>query len=390
MAKKQHKIRIFTILSLFLACAYYVFVLTALPASAASSSQAVEMNNKAISLAKKGKFEGALDLLRNAAALDPSAPEIRRNLSQTLANYAGLLFSRGQSGTAKPLLLEAVQIDSMNGPAWLILGDILYLRESRLEEALAAWQKALAAAPKDKRAIVIDRMSKAKLDQSVERGFEQISTEHFLIRYQQGSNADMISQLGQFMENRYRLLSDELRVSPQKITLIIYPRGSFERLNRRADWAVGMYDGRIRMREDDLGSSHEKTILSHELAHAFLHEGFGGSLPAWIHEGYAQLKEYEPSSSVKDLEIERALENRNQWIPVKWLDKHFAQPDSETDIDRAYIEARMAVGRLLERYGSEKFSLFIKKVAAGMPIDKAFSEAFRPARFSRFSAGIFE
>jgi len=390
MRQKTLKIARLPILALFLVCAYYVFTFPRPAQAAPASAQAVEMNNKAIALAKKGKFVNAVSLLRKAASLDPSAPEIRRNLSQTLTDYASQLQTQGKSANAKPLLQEAVQIDSMNGPAWLILGDILYLRESRLEEALSAWQKALAAAPSDKRSLVIDRMNKAKLDQSVERGFAQTSTEHFLIRFRQGFNPEAVAQLGLFMEERYALLATELNVNPQKITLIIYPLGSFERLNRRSDWAVGMYDGRIRMREDDIGSAHEKTILSHELAHAFLHEGFGGSIPAWIHEGYAQLKEFEPASSVTDQELENALESRNQWIPVKWLDKHFAQPDSDTDVDRAYIEARMAVRRLLERYGAEKFSLFIRKISSGMPVDKAFNEAFRPARFSRFSAGIFE
>jgi len=390
MASKKLKIRSLTILSLFLVCAYYVFTGIGPAAAAPASSKAVEINNKAIVLAKKGQFDKALALLRKAVLLDPQAPEIRRNLSQTLTDYASQLHSQGRSETAKPLLQEALQTDGLNGPAWLILGDILYLRESRLADALAAWQKALAAAPSDKRSLVIDRISKAKLDQSVERGFEQTDTGHFLLRFRQGLDPEAVSQLGRFMEERYRLLADELGVTPQKITLIIYPTGSFERLNRRSDWAVGMYDGRIRMREEDIGSRHEKTILSHELAHAFLHEGFGSGIPAWLHEGYAQLKEYEPATSVTDQELEAALENRNQWIPVKWLDKHFAQPDSDTDIDRAYIESRMAVRRLLERYGAEKFSLFLKKISAGISVEKAFNETFRPHRFSRFSSGIFE
>jgi len=355
--------------------------------STADINGAIEFNNLGVKAAQAGRFQEGVDYLRKAVSLNPDDGDHKRNLSQMLTDWAMQGHKSGKTAQAIKQLEEATTIAEENGPAWFYLGNIYYLVQSDFKKATYAWKKALKYAPNDKRRAVVDRIARAETDAGVERSFDSMDTAHFTVRTVTPSAKAKAVELGAVLERQYAELSSELGVSPPRLTVIVYPRGKFDRVSGGRDWALGFYDGRIRLSEEDLGTTNQELTLMHELAHAFLHAGFGVALPTWVHEGYAQAKEAERELTPREKKIEDSLNRRTQWIPLKWLDRRFAQPTHDEDILRAYVESRYVVGKLMRRFGAEKFREFLTALSKGQDIEVAFDEAFKPLRWSRADNG---
>jgi hypothetical protein len=193
------------------------------------------------------------------------------------------------------------------------------------------------------------------------------------------------------LEEEYARLSKAVGRTPSGFNVIVYTQRDFERVAGRMDWAVGIYDGRIRLRADDVEEKWMRNTIAHELAHAFLSESYGPQIPSWVHEGFAQVQEpleYLPGARQEQI-LER-LETRTGWVPLAWLDQRFKQPSSNEDLERAYLEARKVIRFLVDQYGMEVFQGFLRKLAAGQAIEQAFDRSFAPSRWSRVNQGNFE
>lgn len=307
----------------------------------------------------------------------PASLAAKQNLSQALTDLANQLLVSKQTDAALKALQEAVSVEPKNGPAWFLMGDIAYLQQSRFKEALEYWGKAYPLAPDYIQKQITVRQSRAKLDQHVERGYESVATAHFDIRFEKGTNREQAEQTGQFLEAEYQKLASELQIQPAKMTVIIYGKEGFDRFSGGHDETLGLYDGRIRMSGQYMNTPYEKTVLSHELAHAFLHHAFGNQLPVWIQEGYAQYYESERVLTPEEERIKKELQAGQGWIPLKWLDRKFLQPSGVEEVTRAYLESRMVVGHLIKKEGAGSFLEFLKKVSQGTPMKAAFESSFK-------------
>ena len=360
------------------------------PARADQPAAASDLNNQAIAEAKEGHLDHAAELLRQACALNPNDSRIQKNLSLALTDLAAVS-SEKSGGVEKAfgLLQEAVALFSGNGLAWVRLGDLDYLERNDFSNAVEAWKKANGLIPEQQWQAVAARISQAERDQSVERQFATETTDHFQVRFPSPEHRPSALEVGSVLERRYQLLAQELGDLPARVTVILYRTGEFKKISSRFDWALGFYDGRIRMRLEDVGTRWEENILAHEMAHAFLHKLYGSHLPVWVHEGYAQLKEPERPFSAKEQEIEAGVSARTLWVPLKWLDLHFQQPTDRTDVDRSYAEARIVVRFLMQKHGPERFKNFLSLLASGEQVSAAFDRAFSPSEWAKVEQGIF-
>src|SRR5262249_43449842 len=79
-----------------------------------------------------------------------------------------------------------------------------------------------------------------------------------------------------------------------QVPVVLYPNEVFSKLEGRAWWAQGMFDGKVRGGCNG-ATNHPRDfrdLLSHEYGHAVLHRARRGSVvPGWFDEGLAQVAE---------------------------------------------------------------------------------------------------
>jgi tetratricopeptide (TPR) repeat protein len=322
--------------------------------------------------------------------LAPQDQQIRKNLSGMLTDWAIQAQEQGQSQRAEELLKEAVEHDADNGLALVLLGNAAYLRKDGLEAAIGYWKRAFAVLPASQRSAVSDRIAQAERDRSVERAFASHQTPHFIIRFEGDEFGDEAQALGGLLEQQRARLEASLGSGPNQLTVLLYTRGSFERVAGRRDWALGLYDGRIRLRVEELRAEFVANVIAHELTHAWLFEGFGPRLPTWLHEGLAQYHEPDQRLHEQQQALLNGIASRSSWVPLRWIDRRFEQPSNMEDLERAYLQSRWAVDALIGKHGRERFRKFLQQLSAGKPMDRAFDEAFAPSRWARFDQGSLE
>ncbi|MCM8812287.1 MAG: hypothetical protein NC910_04485 [Candidatus Omnitrophica bacterium] len=367
-----------------------LFMLGVQPPACGSESTASELNNRAIAEARDGRLEQAVSFLREAFSIAPDDEQIRRNLSFALSDLAMHKAGGEKVSESFDLLQEAVGLYDRNGLAWVRLGDLYYLQRNDFANAIRAWEKAHGLVPEPQWEVVSKRISQAQRDQAVERRFLIESTDHFQVRFPEDAQRLKAQHVGAVLEREYRYLAQELGQIGGQVTVILYRVGQFEKVNAQFDYAIGFYDGRIRIRLEDVQTPWEAAILSHELAHAFLHKLYGSRLPVWIHEGYAQWKEPARPLSEREQEIADKIHRKVLWVPLKWLDAHFEQPSDAADMERAYAQARIVVSYLIEKHGIERFKEFLKRLSIGEAVPDAFEAGFPAEKWSRVEQGILE
>lgn len=355
-----------------------------------SRHSALELNNRGVREAQAGRFEEAAALLRQALALDPHDDTTRHNLSHVLTDWGRALEQAGKDDEAMAALRTAVEHDPTNGVALIHLGNLTYLQGHALPQAIAYWKQAFGHVPSAQWHGVASRIAQAERDQRLERGFVLQQTPHFDLRLQRESTSPHLTSLSEDLERAYERLRSSMGDGPARVSVILYTEGDFERVSGTRDWAVGLYDGRIRLRWNEIGTPQESQLIAHELTHAFLHHVYGHRLPLWVHEGYAQFQEGPTPRTPEQARLVERVRARTQWVPLKWLDARFTQPSGRDDIQAAYVQARVVVEELLTRYGADRFKMFLTQLAAGRPIEVAYDQAFAPARWIRADQGVFE
>ena len=356
--------------------------------SSAPHDRATELNNLGVKAAQAGRFEEVVAWLRQAAALAPSDATARKNLSGVLTDWAPRLEQQGHPHEAVTALQEAVQVDQSNGEAWVRLGDLFYVRASRIPEAIAAWRQAQGRVADAAWRSVAERISQAQRDQLIERHFAARSTPHFAIRFDASQTIDL-NALAQTLETAYAGLTGIFGAAPPTITVLVYSNEDLHRAYYQRDWAIGFYDGRLRLRADDLAAPYVSDLIAHELTHAFLQEVYGRGLPIWAHEGFAQCQEQMRRVSPEQARLEQRVAERTQWIPMQWLDRHFAQPSGQADVAAAYVQAKAVVKELIGRYGMARWLQFLEALWKGSAVEAAYDQAFAPSTWARADRGIF-
>lgn len=359
--------------------------------AALNASAGSELNNRAVTAAQAGDFEQAAQLLRQACRLSPDDLQIRRNRAAILADWAQrLLEQEGRPDRAKEALRESLEADPGYGKSLFLLGDLEYNSGGELAAALELWKKAFekSEAAADRSALQ-QRIGQAERDLRIERGFSAVNTKHFSIRFEEQAQEKTARSLADLLEKHHRRFSGVLGAGPSPLTVILYSEKDFRRIAGK-DWALGLYDGRIRLRSQDAEAGRAEPLLAHELAHAFLARQYGPLVPVWLHEGFAQAMEPERQAAPGELELERQIASRAAWVPLRWLDRRFQQPSGLEDLHKAYLQARFTVRRLLQKEGEQKFRNFLRLISAGTPLDKAYNQSFSPSTWGRIDQGNFD
>jgi tetratricopeptide (TPR) repeat protein len=204
--------------------------------------------------------------------------------------YAAAEMALGRDASALPVILDGLSRDPGSADLHEVYG-VLRDREERVDDALTAWREAFRLAPSDR---LRDRIIKAERELAAGRNYAYSAAAHFTLRYDGALDQDLVAQLTDFLEDRYRDLTSTFRHSPsQTITVLLYPQQEFHDVTQVGNEVAGLYDGKIRVPMGGLKKldPDAQRVLTHELTHAIVQSKSRGNCPRWLHEGLAQLAE---------------------------------------------------------------------------------------------------
>ena len=284
--------------------------------------------------------------------------------------YAAAEMALGRDAMALSVILDGLAKDPGAADLHEVFG-VLRDREERVEDALASWREAFRLAPSDR---LRDRIVKAERELAAGRGYAYSAAAHFTLRYDGALDQDLVAALTDFLEERFRELTQTYRHSPsQSITVLLYPQQAFHDVTQAGNEVAGLYDGKIRVPMGGLQrlDPEAKRVLSHELTHAIVASKTRGNCPRWLHEGLAQLAEPRTLRRADAIALKRTVRADSE---ATWPDQAFTYP------------AALSFTRFLEeRRGLDLLVVFLGRLGDGESQDAAFS-ALYSATFAELAA----
>lgn len=238
-------------------------------ASLVGHARALELardNTRGVEALDAGDLDRAIALFEGCVDGGPDEPIFQRNLAEALARRAAVGRTAGDVELRERSMLDlerAIELDPSR---------------TDLTDFLARWQTSAAA----------------------EQGFWRKQTEHFEFSFD-GTRDELMwgtAPLENELEAAYHEFGELFGLYPieagrARFRVVLYRPETFGSVTGLDDWAAGAFDGTVRVPVEDLSSETERlrSVLRHELIHAFIHEVGGPRVPGWLNEGLAQLQE---------------------------------------------------------------------------------------------------
>ncbi|MDQ6894176.1 MAG: hypothetical protein M3167_16045 [Acidobacteriota bacterium] len=158
-----------------------------------------------------------------------------------------------------------------------------------LDAAAVAWGLYRRAGGDD--ALLLARLDRTRRELAASPGQRSIANDAFTIYGDEAISADELARIERDLAAEYERQTSLFGSGLGKPPVVVLHAGRrYFSLVSIPDWVSGVFDGKIRISLDAArGFGPEvATVLSHELAHAFIREISGGRAPGWLHEGLAQ------------------------------------------------------------------------------------------------------
>ena len=317
-----------------------------------------------------------LERLRSAVHHDAAG---LRELANAEGSFAIYLLQVGNPDEARRFATIGVETDAAAPRPREALGRISYSRND-VPEAMSEWSRGLAENPDDVSLKTL--VAKGQVELASLKSYRTRSSDHFVLTFEEGREDRELAELTlSILEEAHQKVTAVYAFRPaDKVPVVIYPNETFSRLEGRARWAAGMFDGKVRVGCSG-AMSHQRdfrSLLAHEYGHAVLHRATrGADVPGWFHEGTSEV-------------AEGALEPR---VPVTCAFGHGARlkdlrgpfavlPGSVKQIHHSYFAANHAVERMIARWGPDSVRELIRRVGQGEPFDQAFEGVTRQSHTS--------
>jgi len=323
-------------------------------------------------LLKEGDTEGAELSYRKALELDPSLDHLYQALASFRLIRGKELESNGRFLEALSQYRRSLEIDTNSIEAHLVIGQLYYSRE---EFALASHHLKEARKLTTRAITGLDALL-AKVDRefAATRNHQTLEMDGFLVRFEGGHRPDLFYQVLPILREARERAARVLERSVKKpLTVVFYAGEGFRRAVDAPDWAAGLYDGKIRLREAELSQppGYLARIIRHEVAHAVLEEVAPGVAPAWVHEGFAKYMEIDRWDPLQDAAYLLQAIRSEKCMNFDVLAAPFARLSTHSDVRLAYAQSAAAIRYLGIMQGDRAISDLISLLVAGRSIDKA-------------------
>lgn len=382
----------------------------------ATRAAALAANEEGCRLAERGDGEAALAKFAEALEKLPDDPTIKGNAAKVHATIGKKLFDErkfkeaareyrtsadlvpteldyphsqgialsraGEDRDAVAIFERVLREKQERVPTLVALGQSLY-RLGRNKDAIARWEHALKLAPEDKD--LAAALEKAKREETVEGNLlEDLGAPHFTIKCDGQADAALARRVGGYLEDAYRDVGYALGRYPEgEIAVVIYPKKAFRAVTGSHAWVAALYDGKIRIPAEGLeraDAREVKRVLTHEYTHALIKSVAGGSVPAWLHEGIAQLEEGRTRS-----DAQRVLGGKELPTLDDLKGTFISDPDTSRVAVR-YASAFDFVASLAERRGNTAIAELLDRLGKGEKLDEASQSVFGEGTSSLYDA----
>lgn len=301
--------------------------------------------------------------------------EIRHNYSALLTLWGAELMKRNQTKEAKVSFAQALELDLKNPVAHVYLGDLGY----EANDYPLSKKHYAAALPldNDNKDYLANRLQMIDDESTVEAQFKQVTDANgrFLIQHVEYSNGTSVKEVLEMLTQAYDQIGKDLGIYPARtVNVKIYTPQDFSKISKLPEWAIGIFDGKMRLKVDEVQSapSQVRDLLFHEYTHAVLAMNVKQKVPAWFHEGMAQLMEPQFKESPREQAQMREALARNQ-LDFASLQNSFKDIESKGAAENAYLLSKYFLAFLNRKHGHDKLTAWIKRMAA----DEKFEDAFK-------------
>jgi len=342
------------------------------------------LNNLAVEQSNEKQFTEAQQFFERAVAMlgklgdSKARDDIRHNYSALLTLWGAELMKRNQTNEAKLAFKQSLDLETSNAVAHVYMGDLGY----EGNDYQLAKKHYAAALPLDKENhdYLSNRLQMIEDEQQVEASFKQLRDPkgRFLIQYVEYSNGVPVADLLNILNEAYDIIGKELGVYPARtVNVKIYQPKDFSKISKLPEWAIGIFDGKMRLKVDEIrsGRNQVRDLLFHEYTHAVLAMNVKQRVPAWFHEGVAQLMEPQFKENPREQAQMRDALAHNR-VDFESLQNSFKEITSKGDAENAYLLSKYFLAYLNRRFGTEKLTTWVKTMTAEEPFDKAFEKVY--------------
>lgn len=333
-------------------------------------------NNYGLRYASSNEYNSAIDNLEYALDYSPHSRPLNKNLYNVMLQCADSLQKKKNYRKALRLSKDAIELFPEMPSAYVFTGNIYY-NQDNFYDALEYWFMALERDPENDN--LKERIEKLKRESSIENGFGTKRKSRFRIRFDKELDSDYVALISDMLEDARASLRREFNLYLDEVVpVVVYADDQFEVATEQPHWTQGLYDGKIRVKSQDISRGDEtlRRILFHEYAHAIIFINYGNNIPIWLHEGFAQYNEPGPNISPADIKFLSAYIERNGQFSIEALSVMFDNKTNQDDSRAAYIQARLFFTYLMESYTKYKIKRLLKELEEGSAWQEALKEVY--------------
>lgn len=338
------------------------------------------LNNLGVDQSNKRQFVAAQKFFEKASQTLPRLGDIkvrdsiRENYSALLTLWGTELMKRNQVSDSKQSLTQAISLDADNGVAHVSLGDLAY--EANDYPSAARHYSAALPFSEENKEYLTNRLQMIQDESQVDTQLNRVidDQKRFLVQYANYGGGTTVTRVLDMLNEAYDIIGRDLGVYPARtVNVKIYTQQDFFKVAKLPEWAIGIFDGKMRLRVDEVQSAPAlvRDLLFHEYTHAVLAMNVKQEVPAWFHEGIAQLMEPQFRENTREQEQVRIALARHQ-ISFKQLEESFKEITNKGTAENAYLLSKYFLTHLNRKYGHEKLREWVTMLTR----DEKFTEAF--------------
>jgi tetratricopeptide (TPR) repeat protein len=340
------------------------------PSRATIQNLAFMHSKKALELAGKGDWAGAMERFRAARSVASESVHASKNLARFLLASASDEYNSGKAEMAIRCLKESSLIDEMP-ETFGLLGEIYY-KKADFDKALFYWGRAQDLDPEDME--ILEKLEMVTKEMELARAQKTQALPHFDIRYERPLPFD-IASIDQILEKAYFDIGKDFSYFPDsKTAIVLYSEKDFRDIFKLPALVRAFYDGTIRMPLPESAPDRGELprYLYHEYTHAVVSALSHNRCPAWFNEGIAMWEEFKEH----DFLIRALLAPmRERPIPsLGALDEAFSSGKRDEEMETYYAIAYTAVKFIVDGWGASSLKDIMKRLADGQHVINAIDD----------------